>query len=94
LLRFSAGEELRGLDFCAPKMGTFLLSRVTKALQSYPGACKDIFRINLKMGKSIETNPTNCCRQPKNREIIGIKSELIGRTNSIFSPARQQEIQR
>jgi hypothetical protein len=29
-------------------MGTSLLFRVTKAFQSNPGACRDIFRINLK----------------------------------------------
>jgi hypothetical protein len=70
-LRFSAGEELRDLIFAPVKMGTSLLFRVTKALQRYPGACKDIFQINPKMGKSIETNPTNCCRQPENRKLSG-----------------------
>jgi hypothetical protein len=71
LLRFSAGEELRGLDFCARKNGHFFAVSGDKIFQSYPGACKDIFRINLKMGKSIETNPTNCCRQPENRKLLG-----------------------
>jgi hypothetical protein len=66
-------------------MGTFLLFRVTKGLQSYPGACKHIFRINPKMGKIVETNPTNCCRQPENRKIIGINLELIGRTHQYFT---------
>jgi hypothetical protein len=52
-------------------MGTSLLFRVTKALQSHPGACKDIFRINPKMAKIAETNATNPCRQPDIGKLSG-----------------------
>jgi hypothetical protein len=66
-------------------MGTSLLFRMTKAFQSNPGTCKDIFRINLKMGKSSEQNPTICCRQPENTNSSGNSSARRPKRKSMNS---------
>jgi hypothetical protein len=52
-------------------MGTSLLFRATKAFQSCPGACKDIFRINPKMGKSSEKIQQIAVDNPKIGKLSG-----------------------
>jgi len=71
LLRFSAGEELRGLDFCARKMGTSLLFRMPKAFQSNPGACKDIFGLIRKWENRSKQIQQIAVDNPKIRKLSG-----------------------